>query len=43
MLYKIINSFGYNFTKTSVVTLNASTQLDSLLELFGNQTLNLNS
>lgn len=43
MLYKIINSFGYNFTKNSVINLNVSTQLDSFLSLFGNQTLNLNS
>lgn len=38
MLYRILNSFGYNFTSNSRVRLNITTQLDQLIDLFGNTT-----
>lgn len=43
MLYRILNSFGYNFTELSRFRLNLTTQFDSLLALLGNTTWNINN
>jgi hypothetical protein len=43
MLYRILNSFGYNFTELSRFRLNVTTQFDSLLALLGNTTWTINN
>jgi hypothetical protein len=43
MLYRILNSFGYNFTEMSRFRLNVTTQFDSLLALLGNTTWTINN